>query len=73
LVSGVNGSREVQPVLVVKVFSWSHGLGCEISPVKTRSARKKDEFSLKEPVKFSSTEHDHGALRGIKTLARAKS
>jgi hypothetical protein len=33
-----------------KEFSWSRGLGFEISPIKTRSARKKAESVSTTPI-----------------------
>jgi hypothetical protein len=63
------GPREEQPISSAKVFAWSRGLGCEISPIKTHSAQKQAEVSVKESVILSSTDSDHGALKGIKSLA----
>jgi hypothetical protein len=55
-----------------KGFSWSRGLGCEISPIKTRSARKRAETILFSPESGYSSIPDIGVLRGMKSLARAK-
>jgi hypothetical protein len=62
-----------------KSFAWSRGIGVEISPIKTRSCRKK----LSQPVKrlqrllpiISETNpstNDIGPLRAMKALARSK-
>jgi hypothetical protein len=53
-------------------FIWSKGFGCELSPLKTRSARKRAEVCLKEQVTNTSFDYEHGALRGIKSLACLK-
>jgi len=54
-----------------KEFSWSRGLGIELSPIKTRSARKKSSFDLKvDPAPILPT--DGKALRELKALARTK-
>jgi hypothetical protein len=54
----------------VKDFVWSRGLGFETSPIKTRSARKKQNKETMSivPINFI----DCGALRACKALARAK-
>jgi len=54
-------------------LAWSRGLGSEVSPIKIRSARKKQELSLTTIEKPSTTTMDLGALRGMKSLARDKS
>jgi hypothetical protein len=54
-----------------KEFAWSWGLGIELSPVKTHSARKKSSTELKDdyaPILPS----DGKALRDLKALARTK-
>jgi hypothetical protein len=51
--------------------AWSRGLGFEVSPLKTRSARRKAGATLK-PLSTTTTTSDLGALRGLKSLARAK-
>jgi hypothetical protein len=58
---------------VGKGFAWSRGLGCEISPIKTQSARKRDEFVSLDSDSVSTSVTDFGALRGIKALACKKS
>jgi hypothetical protein len=52
--------------------SWSRGLGSEISPLKTRSARKKESTEASSSAS-QPTEHTNRALRGVKAQARAKS
>ena len=52
-------------------YSWSHGLGLENSPIKTRSARRKATTSFTLPNNYSIDSSDLGVLRGIKSLARS--
>jgi hypothetical protein len=52
--------------------SWSRGLGTELSPLKTRSARKK-EIAEESSTASQITEQNNRALKGIKSQARAKS
>jgi hypothetical protein len=54
-------------------LGWSRGLGQEISPIKMRSARKKQVSLPLVMEQHSGTTLDSGALRGMKALARAKS
>jgi hypothetical protein len=54
-------------------LAWSRGLSSEVSPIKTRSARKKQELGSSTTDLPSSSSLDKGALRGMKSLARAKS
>jgi hypothetical protein len=56
-----------------KDFTWSKGLGFEISPIKTQSARKKAVSLASTSDLHLSNFTDNGALRGMKSLARAKS
>jgi hypothetical protein len=55
-----------------KEMAWSRGLGMEVSPIKTRSAHKKLGSTPALGVQQSVSTHDMGALRGVKSLARAK-
>jgi hypothetical protein len=55
-----------------KDFTWSRGHGFEHSPIKTRSARRKEGSTSTLPVATSSSLTNIGALRGMKALARAK-
>jgi hypothetical protein len=48
---------------------WSRGIGLELSPLKTRSARKKALSGLKASEN-SATITTQGALRDFKALAR---
>jgi len=55
-----------------KSFAWSRGIGVELSPLQTRSARKKkDCLSTKLTVLVVSTQ-DGKALRAMKAIARSK-
>jgi hypothetical protein len=56
-----------------KDYAWSRGLGYEFSPIKTRSARKKVGTNTTFSAQQLSFNSEHGALRGMKSLARAKS
>jgi hypothetical protein len=56
-----------------KEYSWSRGLGLEVSPIKMRSARKKNLLNTTLPVTQTNSLSENGALRGMKSLAREKS
>jgi hypothetical protein len=67
--------KPVLPVYSVteggKEFAWSRGLGIELSPIKTRSARKSPVLNLKvDSAPILPT--DGKALRALKALARTK-
>jgi hypothetical protein len=55
-----------------KAFSWSRGIGSELSPVKTRSSRKKKVGLSIQNSDNVPTSPDTRALREMKALARAK-
>jgi hypothetical protein len=63
--SGPKTSIEMEP-------TWSRGVGLELSPLKTHSARKKTMTGSTSAVS-SIPVQSQGALRGIKALARGKS
>jgi hypothetical protein len=52
--------------------TWSKGFGFVHSPIKTRSARRKEGHILPSTTDSPSQHYDNGALRGIKSLACAK-
>jgi hypothetical protein len=52
--------------------TWSRGIGLELSPLKTRSARKKTQAGPATSG-TSDTATNQGALRGLKALAWGKS
>jgi hypothetical protein len=54
-------------------MAWSRGLSSEVSPIKTRSARKKQELDSSSSDIPSSSTLNLGALRGMKSLARENS
>jgi len=56
-----------------KNIAWSQGLGLKLSPIKTRSARKKSGTNPSIPTTSSHSSIEQGALRGIESLTRAKS
>jgi len=53
-------------------FVWSRGLGIEVSPIKTRSSRKKRIGGISNSEVKESATMDSGALRALKALARSK-
>jgi hypothetical protein len=53
-------------------LAWSHGLGLEVSPIKTRSTRKKLGTNLSFLAHHLDSHLDQGALRGMKSLAWEK-
>jgi hypothetical protein len=55
-----------------KDFAWSRGLGTELSPLQTRSSRKKKEISSIQPKVTVIPPMDGKALRALKALARSK-
>jgi hypothetical protein len=65
-------SSKPNPVGKGKEYAWSRGLGIEISPIKTRSSRKKLEGGLVLSEGKDITTSDSGALRALKALAREK-
>lgn len=68
---GVSGCLDKTRLGLGKDFTWSKRLGFELSPLKTRSARKKAELTPLPEVNLT-TLTDLGALGGMKALARAK-
>jgi hypothetical protein len=56
---------------VDKEFAWSRGIGIEISSIKTRSARKKDNVETSQ-ILVSHLFTEDGALRVVKALTRSK-
>jgi hypothetical protein len=71
--SGASGASTCVGEDSGKDLAWSRGLGFEVSPIKTRSARKKAGTNLTFSAHQLSTNIEQGALRGMKSLARAKS
>jgi len=55
-----------------KELAWSPGLGLEVSPIKTHSARKKLGSTPVMGTQHPVSSLDLGVLRGIKSIARAK-
>jgi hypothetical protein len=56
-----------------KDYTWSKGLGAEISPIKTQSGRKmKEKLDLPPEESLLPVIAEFGALRGMKSLAREK-
>jgi hypothetical protein len=66
------GSSSSQSEKGGKAFTWSRGLATELSPIKTRSARKKHVSSSSIAADSNHSSQDTGALRAMKALARAK-
>jgi hypothetical protein len=65
-------TSKVQPGESGKEFSWSWGIGIELSPIKTRSTRKKLAQKLTQTDVTVPPSTDSGALRALKALARTK-
>ena len=53
-------------------LAWSRGIGLELSPLQTRSSRKKKEAESTQPVATECPSQDGKALRAWKALARTK-
>jgi len=70
---GVLGCSKKTGVGLGKDFTWLKGLGFEISPLKTWSARKKTDSTSSILEVHLTNLSDNEVLRGMKALARAKS
>jgi hypothetical protein len=71
--AGDSDLSESKGLKLGKDYTWSKGLGAEISPIKTRSARKrKEKLDLPPEVSVLPVIAENGALRGMKSLAREK-
>jgi len=68
--SGCSSSRRQKNV--EKSFSWSRGIGTELSPLQTRSSRKQKEFQNAPQPSTDLQTQDGKALRALKALARTK-
>jgi hypothetical protein len=55
-----------------KSFAWSRGIGVELSPLQTRSARKKKDCSSTQLAVLVVSTQDGKALRAMKAIARSK-
>ena len=55
-----------------KSFAWSRGIASDLSPIKTRSSRKKQVASSSQTDAIIQSSPDIGALRAMKALAREK-
>jgi hypothetical protein len=55
-----------------KTFAWSRGIASEISPLQTRSSRKKKEVLTSQQPDTILPTQDGKALRALKALARSK-
>jgi hypothetical protein len=56
-----------------KNFVWSRGISTELSPLQTRSSRKKKETMGSQQAPNDSNSQNGKALRALKALARSKS
>jgi hypothetical protein len=72
LLSDLTYTPETGSGVVGTSYAWSRGLGFETSPIKTRSARKKASLCIDKKDLSNTIVTDLGALRGLKSLARAK-
>jgi hypothetical protein len=69
---GVSEAPKLSGSSIVADPAWSRGLGFEVSPIKTRSARRKAGACSYTPDNLPVTSSDQRALRGMKSLARDK-
>jgi hypothetical protein len=69
---GVSGRLDKSGLVLGKDYTWSKGLGFEISPIKTQSACKKANNTPSLPMVHQTNLSEFGVLRGMKSLARAK-
>jgi hypothetical protein len=53
-------------------LAWSRGLGVELSPLQTRSSRKKKEIEISQIASTDLPTQEGKALRALKALARTK-
>jgi hypothetical protein len=54
-------------------FAWSRGLGVELSPLQTRSSRKKKEVKVSlQSASTDTTKSEKAPLRALKAIARSK-
>jgi hypothetical protein len=63
---------KTSPIRNGKEFAWSRGLGMELSPLKTRSSRKKLAQTSTLLLSLCHPITELGPLRALKSLARAK-
>jgi hypothetical protein len=70
--SGEGSSSSRPTESAQKTYAWSRGIGVELSPLQTRSSRKKKEIlnNTLDPAVIPS--QDGKALRAMKALARSK-
>jgi len=54
-------------------LEWSRGLRLEFSPIKTRSARKRQGTKKSFSTQLLDSSLDQRVIRGMKALAQAKS
>jgi hypothetical protein len=71
--TGTHSDPSGDGIATRKEPTWSWGLGFELSPIKTRSSRKKAGTLDSLPTRQTTTILEQGALRGMKALAREKS
>jgi hypothetical protein len=69
--SGITNSKNKQ-TSQGREYTWSRGLGAEISPIKTRSARKNLIQSTVKISESTPSSSDTGPLRAVKALVREK-
>jgi hypothetical protein len=65
-------SAETPSTSLGKEYTWSRGHGFKHSPIKTRSARRKEGTTTSHSGDTQHNPTDIGALRGMKSLAREK-
>jgi hypothetical protein len=65
-------SSSLPPDLNTKVFAWSRGIATDLSPLQTRSSRKKKELLSTQTTTTDLPTQEGKALRAMKALARSK-
>lgn len=70
--SGASTSSSIPQDIDKKSVTWSRGLGVELSPLQTRSSRKKKVDKSAQPSDPTVPAPDGKALRALKALARTK-
>jgi hypothetical protein len=58
--------------MVDKSYAWSRGISTELSPLQTRSSRKKKDLMSSQQSDTVPSSLDSKALRALKALARSK-
>jgi hypothetical protein len=71
-ISEVGASSSLPLDTEAKSYAWSRGISSELSPLQTRSSRKKKEILSSQQSDPAPSTLDSKALRALKALARSK-